>query len=115
MICDVTIISDGDSVTIDGTVQVEYDTVGNEPIAFNHTIQLEGDGGSRGNYVKVDGEEQWWVGADANTTGTQKLEQQVDDLYDSVWDQVNEEMDAEQPWKATVKDGRVVKVVALPS
>jgi len=109
MICDLTIVSNGDYTSVEGTVQIEY-SLDQEPISFNHTVQIEGDGGDRGNYAKVDGNEQWWVGADMNKHGTQKLEQTIEDLYESVWDQVNKEFDAEQPWRARVKDGKVVEV-----
>lgn len=96
----------GENSSVVGTIEVEYP--GGQKLT--HKLNCSGDASSRGTYAEIDGENHWWCGPEENDCGSQQIEEAVEDLYMSTWDEVERRGDVEGTWTAHVVDGEVVSV-----
>ncbi|MHA2163896.1 MAG: hypothetical protein ACXABF_15890 [Candidatus Thorarchaeota archaeon] len=109
MKCDLKISAaySGESTGVVGTIQVKY------PGGQTLTDQLNcsGDASSRGTCAEIDGENHWWCGYEENECGSANIEEAVESLFYSVWNEVEKRGDADGMWEAHVVDGEIKSVV----
>jgi len=94
----------GENTSVKGTLELD-----------DRTFELDctGSASARGTEAKVNGEQKWWCGVDhPKSDGPPDVEQAVEDLYESAWNQVDEMgYEVEDGWMATLVDGKVTEVI----
>ena len=96
----------GENSSVKGWIEVVYP--GGQTL--RHELDCNGDASSRGTYATIDGEAHWWCGPEQNEEGSQQIEEAIESLYESVWNEVEKRGDVEGMWEAHVVDGEVVSV-----